>query len=82
MAATFYARLAEENLVHTVLQLFVAGTDTTATALLWAWLLTMTNPDVQRRVHEEIDAHIGELCPQHLSRPLGALLPMLLKKIR
>ena len=39
--------------------LFVAGTDTTATTLKWAILYLMLHPDIQRKIHEELDMVIG-----------------------
>jgi len=43
-----------------LIQFFVAGSDTTSTTLRWAVLLMAQNLDVQRKVHKEIDAVIGE----------------------
>ena len=40
-------------------QLYLAGTETTSTALNWAVLYTCLHPDVMRRVQEEIDSQIG-----------------------
>jgi len=47
------------NLIVVLHQLFAAGSDTTSTTLRWAVLLMAQNLDVQRKVHEEIDAVIG-----------------------
>ncbi|XP_043937185.1 cytochrome P450 2J2-like isoform X1 [Protopterus annectens] len=44
----------EDNLVAIILDLFVAGTDTTAITLRWALLLMMAYPKVQARCYEEI----------------------------
>nr|XP_023487205.1 cytochrome P450 2D14-like [Equus caballus] len=40
--------------------LFIAGMVTTSTTLAWALLLMILNPDVQRRVQQEIDEVIGQ----------------------
>ncbi|XP_035377234.1 cytochrome P450 2B4-like [Electrophorus electricus] len=49
----------EENLVMTTLDLFFAGTDTTATTLRWGLIFMMDNPNVQERCHEEIVRVLG-----------------------
>ncbi|XP_063282434.1 cytochrome P450 2D14-like [Pelobates fuscus] len=50
----------EKNLLFTPVDLFTAGTETTTTTLRWALLLMLLYPDVQRKVHEEIDKVIGK----------------------
>ncbi|KAM8831500.1 cytochrome P450 2K1-like [Spinachia spinachia] len=47
------------NLMQTVLNLFAAGTDTTATTLRWALLFMIKNPQIQDRVREELSAVVG-----------------------
>ncbi|KAL0196653.1 hypothetical protein M9458_005193, partial [Cirrhinus mrigala] len=49
----------QENLVVTVGNLFVAGTDTTGTTLRWGLMLMAKYPHIQDRVQEEIDRVIG-----------------------
>uniref|UniRef100_A0A8C0JFE5 Uncharacterized protein n=1 Tax=Chelonoidis abingdonii TaxID=106734 RepID=A0A8C0JFE5_CHEAB len=49
----------EDNLIFTVFDLFGAATETTTVTLCWALLYMLRYPDVQRRVHEEIDKVIG-----------------------
>jgi cytochrome P450 len=39
--------------------LFIAGSETTATSLRWFLLYMMHNLDVQRKVQEEIDRVVG-----------------------
>ncbi|XP_072549611.1 cytochrome P450 2K1-like [Salminus brasiliensis] len=49
----------EKNLFTTVVNLFVAGTDTTGTTLRWGLLLMAKYPHIQDCVQEEIDRVIG-----------------------
>ncbi|TRY96430.1 hypothetical protein DNTS_021460 [Danionella cerebrum] len=49
----------DENLMMTVMNLFVAGTDTTGTTLRWGLMLMAKYPQIQDRVQEEIDRVIG-----------------------
>nr|XP_006634889.1 PREDICTED: cytochrome P450 2J2-like isoform X1 [Lepisosteus oculatus] len=50
----------EENLVLCSLDLFIAGTETTTTSLLWALLYMIKYPDIQKKVQAEIDRVIGK----------------------
>ncbi|XP_039590603.1 cytochrome P450 2J6-like [Polypterus senegalus] len=53
------AKFHEENLSYTLLDLFVAGTETTSTTLRWALMYMMKYRDVQEKVQKEIDAVLG-----------------------
>ncbi|KAI4876925.1 hypothetical protein NFI96_030244 [Prochilodus magdalenae] len=53
------SRFSEKNLLLSVINLFVAGTDTTGTTLRWGLLLMAKYPHIQDRVQEEIDRVIG-----------------------
>ncbi|XP_058627578.1 cytochrome P450 2K1-like isoform X4 [Onychostoma macrolepis] len=48
-----------DNLLMTVGNLFVAGTDTTGTTLRWGLMLMAKYPHIQDRVQQEIDRVIG-----------------------
>ncbi|KAL8188142.1 UNVERIFIED_CONTAM: hypothetical protein K2H54_062124 [Gekko kuhli] len=45
----------EENLVQNIFDLFIAGTETSATALQWALLLMANHPDIQHKVQKEME---------------------------
>ncbi|XP_066553586.1 cytochrome P450 2K6-like [Amia ocellicauda] len=60
----------EWNLLCSVTNLFVAGTDTLSNTLSWAILLMIKYPDIQKQVHEEIDRVIGGSTPRIQHRQL------------
>ncbi|KAL8221820.1 UNVERIFIED_CONTAM: hypothetical protein K2H54_074534 [Gekko kuhli] len=49
----------EQNLVKTIYDLVAAGTETTASTILWGLLKMVLHPEVQKRVHEEIEEVLG-----------------------
>ncbi|KAH0624279.1 hypothetical protein JD844_007967 [Phrynosoma platyrhinos] len=49
----------EENLLQCILDLFVAGTETTSSTLQWAVLLMVAYPDIQDKVYKEIEEVLG-----------------------
>ncbi|MGB9954417.1 cytochrome P450 [Haloarcula marismortui] len=57
------ATMDRERLGHQLLTFLVAGHDTTALTLTYAWFLLANNPDCQRRLHEELDATLGDRQP-------------------
>ena len=48
--------MSERELVDEVMTLIVAGHETTASALNWTWYLLSQHPQIEARLHAEIDA--------------------------
>ncbi|XP_065700426.1 cytochrome P450 2J5-like [Patagioenas fasciata] len=46
----------KDNMVQTVVDLLLGGTETTSTTLLWALLYMVQYPEIQEKVHREIEA--------------------------
>ncbi|KFO34693.1 Cytochrome P450 2J2 [Fukomys damarensis] len=51
----------EGNLILSTLDLFLAGTETTSTTLRWGLLYMALYPEVQEKVHAEIDRVVGRV---------------------
>ncbi|XP_039196426.1 cytochrome P450 2J5-like [Crotalus tigris] len=49
----------EENLAQCIVDFFGAGTDTTFVTLKWALILLASHPDIQEKVHKEIEDVFG-----------------------
>ncbi len=49
----------ETNLVSVLIDLFIAGSETTSTTLSWAMLYMILNPEIQKKVQEELDEVAG-----------------------
>ncbi|KAF4076709.1 hypothetical protein AMELA_G00218170 [Ameiurus melas] len=49
-----------ENLIASVLNLFLAGTETTSTTIRCALMLLIKHPEIQTRMQKEIDTVIGQ----------------------
>ncbi|KAK1306384.1 Cytochrome P450 93A2 [Acorus calamus] len=52
-------RLTRENIKGLVLDIFTAGSDTTAASLEWALSELINNPSIQKKARQEIDSVIG-----------------------
>ncbi|XP_072165344.1 steroid 17-alpha-hydroxylase/17,20 lyase-like [Diadema setosum] len=52
-------KLTDTHLVHTVLDMFSAGINTSTETLYWAMAIMAEHPDIQTKVRQEIDDVIG-----------------------
>ncbi len=50
------SRMSDRQLRDEVITLLLAGHETTAVALSWAWYLLGQNPEAERKLHNEVDA--------------------------
>jgi cytochrome P450 len=55
--------MSDLQLRDEALTIFLAGHETTANALTWTWYLVSQNPDVESKLHEEIDRVLGGRSP-------------------
>jgi len=69
------APMGERELIDEVMTLVVAGHETTASGLNWAWYLISQHPQVEARLHAELDAaaelpapSLGEMEELHYTR--------------
>ncbi|MDE3104056.1 MAG: cytochrome P450 [Acidobacteriota bacterium] len=51
--------MSDEQLRDEVLTIFLAGYETVANGLAWTWYLLSQNPEVEARLHEEVDRVLG-----------------------
>jgi cytochrome P450 len=57
------ARMDDVQVRHEALTLMLAGHETTAAALTWAWYLLATHPQALARMREELDSVLGGRAP-------------------
>jgi cytochrome P450 len=55
--------LAEDQVRDEILTLLLTGHETTAVALTWTWYFLARHPEVEARLHQEVDAVLGERSP-------------------
>jgi len=57
------SRMTDKQLRDETITLFLAGHETTASTLSWTWWLLARNPAVEAKLHEELDAVLGDRPP-------------------
>ena len=56
-------RMTDEQARDEAMVLFLAGHDTTAAGLIWFWYIMGKYPEIQQRVHDEIECVLGKHSP-------------------
>jgi cytochrome P450 len=56
--------MSDRQLIDEVLTLVVAGHETTASGLNWTWYLLSQHPEVEARLHAELDAVADDAAPE------------------
>jgi cytochrome P450 len=55
--------MTDAQLRDEVVTLFLAGHETTANALTWLWYLLGKHPEVEAKLHDEVDSVVGDRVP-------------------
>ena len=55
--------MADRQIRDEVVTIFLAGHETTASALTWSWYLLAQHPEAERRLHAELDEVLGDRPP-------------------
>ncbi len=58
--SSFYGQRGEYAIINNLVDLFMAGMETTASSLLWSYLYLLHFPECQVKIHQEIDLVIGK----------------------
>ena len=55
--------LSREQIRNEIIVLFMAGHETTANSLAWCWYLLSQSPDVEAKLHAELEEVLGDRLP-------------------
>jgi cytochrome P450 len=55
-----YFNCVEVQLAQTIFDLFVAGSETTSTTLMWSVYLLVMHPEIQQKMFDDIEENIGD----------------------
>ena len=55
--------MTREQIRNEIIVLFMAGHETTANVLAWTWYLISQSPEVENKLHEELDSVLGDRTP-------------------
>ncbi len=62
-------RMTDAQLRDEAMTLFMAGHETTANTLSWAWFLLSNHPEVEAKLHAELDTVLGDRLPTFADLP-------------
>ena len=62
--------MSDRQLRDEALTIFLAGHETTANALTWTWYLISQHPEVEAKLHREIDSALGDRVPRFEDIPV------------
>jgi cytochrome P450 len=57
-------QMTDQQLRDELMTIFLAGHETTANALTWTWYLLSNHPEVETRLHQELDEVLGSRKPE------------------
>jgi pentalenene oxygenase len=57
------AKLTDEEVYDQVMTLLIGGTETTGNTMAWVFHILGQHPDIERRLHAELDAVLGDRVP-------------------
>ena len=63
------AGMTDQQLRDELMTIFLAGHETTAVALTWAWVLLAQNPEAEAKLHAELDEVLGGRAPRAEDMP-------------
>lgn len=55
--------MSDQQLRDEILTILIAGHETTAVSLSWTWYLLAQHPEIEARLHAELDAVLGDRAP-------------------
>ena len=61
--------MSDEQVRDEAMTLFLAGHETGANALTWTWYLLSQHPEVEQRLHQEVDTVLGGRAPRFTDVP-------------
>jgi cytochrome P450 len=74
------SRMSDKQLRDEVLTFLIAGHETTALTLTWTWHLLAQHPEVEKKLHQELDRVLGGRLPEFSDLPALAYTDRVIKE--